>query len=59
MLTDEQVKLIREKMKKTNTYSATFARRLNLTRQGVNIILNQKGTSKRVETYLLEWLNEK
>lgn len=58
MLSKEEVTRIKEKMKKTKTYSATFARRLNMTRQCINVVLNGKATSKNVENYLRSWLNE-
>lgn len=58
MLTDEQVLEIRAKMKALHVYSATFARELNMSRQAVNLILNRKGKSQKVEEYLLKWLNK-
>lgn len=58
MLTDKQLELIKNKMKKTNTYCATFARRLNVSRQAVNFVINRKYKSERIEKFLLEWLNE-
>lgn len=58
MLNNEEIARIKEKMKKTKTYSATFARRLNMTRQCINVVLNGKATSKNVENYLRGWLNE-
>ena len=58
MLNNEEIARIKEKMKKTKTYSATFARRLNMTRQCINVVLNGKATSKNVENYLREWMNE-
>ena len=56
MLNKEEITNIREKMKNTKTYSATFARRLGMTRQAINIVLNGKCTSQRVEDYLKTWL---
>ena len=56
MLNKEEITKIREKMEKTKTYSATFARRLGISRQAINIVLNGKCTSQRVEDYLKNWL---
>lgn len=58
MLNKEEITRIKEKMKNTKTYCATFARRLNMTRQCINVVLNGKATSKNVENYLREWLND-
>ena len=58
MLTNEQITLIRAKMKEKHIFSATIARELNVTRQAVNLVLNGKGTSKRVEKYLVGFLDE-
>ena len=57
MLTNEQITLIRAKMKEKHIFSATIARELNVTRQAVNLVLNGKGTSKRVEEFLVRLLN--
>lgn len=57
MLDKEELQKIKDKMKKEEVYSATFARRLGISRQAVNLVLNQKCASKRIETYLREWLN--
>lgn len=58
MLTNEQITLIRAKMKEKHIFSATIARELNVTRQAVNLVLNGKGASKRVEKYLVGFLDE-
>ena len=58
MLTNEQITLIRAKMKEKHIFSATIARELNVTRQAVNLVLNGKGVSKRVEEYLMRFLDE-
>ena len=57
MLTNEQITLIRAKMKEQHIFSATIARELNMTRQAVNLVLNGKGASKRVEEFLVRLLN--
>lgn len=59
MLNDDLISAIRDKMKKTKTYSATFGRELGISRQAVNFVLNQKCPSKRVEEYLIRWLDDK
>lgn len=56
MLTVGEIKDIRAKMKCEGIYSATLARRLGISRQAVNVVLNRNGVSKRVEEYLLEWV---
>lgn len=58
MLNKEIIPLIRLKMKEKHIFSATIARELNVTRQAVNLVLNGKGASKRVEEYLVGLLNE-
>lgn len=56
MLTIGEIKDIRAKMKREGIFSATLARRIGVSRQAVNVVLNQNGVSKRVEEYLLGWV---
>lgn len=59
MLNIDEQKKIKEKMKKTHTYCATFARELGITRQAVNLVLNRVGSSERIEKHLREWYADK
>ena len=55
MLTNKQSQHIKNRMKYTHTCGSNFARELNLTRQAVNLIINRKGNSERIEKHLREW----
>ena len=56
MLTDEDIKKIREKMKKNYIYCATLARRFGVTRQAIHQILKRRTVSKNIEEKLQEFL---
>lgn len=59
MLTNSEIVLIKEKMKRTHTYSATFAREIGVSRQAVNGVLNRKHASAKIERLLKIWLHKK
>lgn len=55
MLSEEELRNIKRKMKYTHTCGADFARALNVTRQAVNLILNRQGSSEKIESFIREW----
>lgn len=59
MLTDEEIRQIREKMKKTHFTAATLGAMFGVTRQQVGCVLNRTCTSKNISEKLRKWLNEK
>lgn len=56
MLSDEELELIKAKMKQEHIFGATFAKRLGVTKQAIHCILKRKCRSKHIESYLREWL---
>ena len=59
MLTDEEIRQIREKMKKTHFTGATLGAMFGVTRQQICCILNKNCTSKNISEKLRMWLNDK
>lgn len=58
MLTNEELILIKKKMKETHTFGATLAQQFGVTKQAINFVLNQIGTSKPLESKIRKWYDE-
>lgn len=59
MLNDEELEMLKSKMKQEHIFGATFAKRLGVSKQAIYCVLKKECTSKYIETYLREWLAHK
>lgn len=59
MLTDKEIIAIRNKIKTEYINQSILAKKVNVSRQMIYLVLNKKCSSARIEKKLIEWSNNR